>query len=148
MMTTEEKIQIVSNVFDKLAETSSKAMLFKQAFEHSLLPSAIVAPDGKFIEVNSALCELLGHEPRELTKLTWIEVTHTADIGTDLYLANECREGKRKGYRLKKRYITKTGETKLCLFYVSYIDDGVEPFFLSNILNLSESEEVCRIGKH
>ena len=39
---------------------------FRNAFEHAAIGMAIVSTSGKFVTVNSALCEMLGYKKREL----------------------------------------------------------------------------------
>jgi PAS domain S-box-containing protein len=43
----------------------------------------IVSPEGRFLEVNPALCEILGRGDTELLAATWQELTHPDDSAVD-----------------------------------------------------------------
>lgn len=46
---------------------------------------------GRYVEVNSAFCRLLGYMPDELHRQTWIELTHPEDLENELDLHQQCQ---------------------------------------------------------
>ena len=48
----------------------------------------LVALDGKFIQVNPALCEITGYSPEELMQVTFEEITHPDHV-VDLEILRE-----------------------------------------------------------
>ncbi|WP_164230582.1 PAS domain S-box protein, partial [Stenotrophomonas maltophilia] len=44
------------------------AHLYKAAIEHSPIGIGLCAPEGRFLDVNRALCALTGHEAQALRK--------------------------------------------------------------------------------
>ena len=82
---------------------------FRVAFDAAPIGIAIMDLDGRFIEVNHALCELTGHEPEELAGRPFQEITHPDDVARQLkenrrLLANDART-----YEIEKRYLHKAG---------------------------------------
>ena len=49
---------------------------FRVTFENAPVGMAHVAPDGKWVRVNDALCRILGYPPDELTAKSFQDVTH------------------------------------------------------------------------
>jgi PAS domain S-box-containing protein len=45
---------------------------------------AVVAPDGRWQQVNAALCELVGFSEHELLGGTFQAITHPADLDADV----------------------------------------------------------------
>lgn len=78
---------------------------FELALEHSPIGMAVVGLDGTFLRTNRALRTMLGYSKRELGALTFQEITHPDDLGADLAFLTECLEGRRRSYRIDKRYI-------------------------------------------
>ena len=53
---------------------------FRTAFETSAAPVALISvPDGRFLEVNQATCDMLGYSEDQLATLTIVEVAHPDD---------------------------------------------------------------------
>jgi diguanylate cyclase len=84
---------------------------FRTVFERAGVGIALVAPDGGWLRVNDALCQIVGYSPDELLKLTFQDITHPEDLDTDLYLLQQLINDEIDRYQLEKRYITKSGGT-------------------------------------
>ena len=83
---------------------------FRSAFEGGPLGFALVGRDHRFLNVNSALCRMVGYEPQELTKMTIEEITHPEDRQTGAVLAEQLFQGETPFYQMSKRYLKKDGE--------------------------------------
>jgi PAS domain S-box-containing protein len=82
-------------------------------------------PDfGVIVRVNSAFCELLGYEERELRGRTFADITHPDDVEADVALARQLIEGEVDSYQTDKRYITATGDLVLASLSASLVPDG------------------------
>ncbi len=66
-------------------------------------------PQGRFLQVNPALCALLGYTEEELLKLDVKAVTAPEDREATARVLAEVRSGKRQGYEYEKRFIRKDG---------------------------------------
>jgi diguanylate cyclase (GGDEF)-like protein/PAS domain S-box-containing protein len=82
---------------------------FELALAHSPIGMAVVGLDGTFLRTNRALRAMLGYSKWELAELTFQEITHPDDLDADVSLLRECLEGRRRSYRIDKRYIASDG---------------------------------------
>ena len=96
-------------VFDLLGERR-----FELALTHSPIGMAIVGLDGSFQRTNRALRTILGYGRKALANLTFQEITHPDDLDADLALLNECLAGRRRSYRMDKRFIAADGRVVWC----------------------------------
>ncbi len=85
---------------------------FRAIYDHGGLGVSIVDKDGRFVEVNRKLCEMLGFEEKELKELMFIaDITHSDDIFEGLTMKKKLWSGEVKTYQREKRYIRRSGET-------------------------------------
>jgi len=121
------------------AQLKDADAMLEQTFKVSPIGMAIVAPDGRWLKVNPALCRLLGRDQRTLLDGAFLEVTHPDDLERDLTLARETLDGVREGYELEKRYIDAGGHTIWAQLTVTLIrnDDGTPRWFVSQILDIT-----------
>ncbi|SAK60727.1 diguanylate cyclase [Caballeronia fortuita] len=122
---------------------------FHTIFEQTPTGKAIVALDGRFVEVNPKLCEITGYSADELVSMTFQQITEKADLPTDLRHVAELLDGTRKTYTLEKRYRRRDGEPVWIELSVALIrDDRNRPLhFVSvmhDITSRKHSEQVLR----
>jgi len=60
-----------------IAESETR---FRHAMEYSALGMALISPEGKWLQVNESLCNLLGYHPYELKEMTVQQISHPDDI--------------------------------------------------------------------
>ncbi len=70
---------------------------------------AIVATDGRLVEVNPALCEILGYRADQLCALTFQAITHPDDLEADLAFTAALLAGEIPSFQMEKRYIHQRG---------------------------------------
>jgi PAS domain S-box-containing protein len=90
-------------------------------FEQSGIGMAVISPDGRWLRVNQALCDMLGTTPDDLVGFSAEARTHPDDVAADreairLLLAGECRT-----YTMEKRYLTQSGDVLWALVSVSLV---------------------------
>ncbi len=68
---------------------------------------AITSPDKGWVDVNSALCEMLGYTQEELSCRTWSELTYPEDLEADVLRFERVLTGEIDSYSLEKRFIRK-----------------------------------------
>ena len=85
--------------------------LFRSAMAASSIGLSIAAPDGRFVEVNPALCRFFGRDADDLLARTWQELTHPDDLAEDLSWSHRMLAGEIDSYRLSKRYLHADGST-------------------------------------
>lgn len=119
---------------------------FLSAFNYAAIGMALVAPDGRWLRVNPALCELTGYSEEELLDLTFQELTHPDDLATDLALSQQLLAGELRTYQLEKRYIHKRRHIVWVLLSVSLVReaDGVPLYFISQIQDVTARKQMER----
>lgn len=120
----------------KLKESEAR---FRSAFEDSSIGEALVAPDGKFLQVNSSLCEIVGYSKTELLHKTFQEITHPEDLDLDLSYVRQMLSGEIDTYQMEKRYFHRSGSLVWVLLSVSSIRNinGEILYFLSQIQDIT-----------
>jgi PAS domain S-box-containing protein len=103
---------------------------------------ALVAPDGRFLQVNASLCELTGYPAEELVTKTFQEITHPDDLELDLDYVRQMLAGEIRTYQMEKRYFHRLGDVVWILLSVSLVrtSDGEPLYFISQIQDITESK--------
>ncbi len=102
--------ELVDNLLKTLAQRERDLQLTIDAcnllFEANPMGIGIYDSQGRMVQVNRKMCELLGYTEEELAQL---DPTHPEDREAGVQLFRELVEGKRDSYRREKRYIRKDG---------------------------------------
>lgn len=100
--------------------------------------------DGKFKEVNTAMCRMLNYTRSELLQLTVNDITHPEDVGRDLELMKELTPQSGFQYISEKRYLKKDGNTLPVQLYVNIVMDTDQPekYILSVITDLTHQKNI------
>jgi PAS domain S-box-containing protein len=116
---------------------------FRAAMEHAPIGMALVGLDGRWLEVNRALCTLTGYTENELRATDFQRITHPDDLYADLAHVGRLLEGEAASYELEKRYLRKDGEVVWILLTASLVRDGAgRPLhFISQIQDISERRQ-------
>jgi len=85
-------------------------MRFRAIFEGASVGIVRVGADGRALEVNSAVLELLGYEAEDHATRSFDLFTHPDDLPETVELMRELMAGERDSYEHDKRYIRKDGE--------------------------------------
>ncbi len=119
---------------------------FKAAFASSPIGMALVAPDGRFLEVNSAICQIVGYAEEELLAKTFQDITHPDDLDSDLTYVRQILTGEIPTYQMEKRYLHKQGQVVSALLSVSLVrDDAGQPlYFVSQIQDITERKRAAQ----
>jgi PAS domain S-box-containing protein len=98
---------------------------FRSAFEAAPIGMALVGlEDGRWLEVNGPLCEIVGYSEDELLALTWQEVTHPDDLDADLQQVQQMLRGEIRYFQMEKRYLRKDGRVVWVLLSSSLVRDA------------------------
>jgi diguanylate cyclase (GGDEF)-like protein/PAS domain S-box-containing protein len=125
----------------------------ERAFTSSLIGMGLLDLDGRWLEVNPALCQLLGRSPEELIGHATLEHTHPDDRRLTRPSVDElsaAQEGDR-AYTIEKRYIHADGSVIWARVAASLVhgDDGVTEAVFVQINDLSatrQAEEQLRLA--
>ena len=114
---------------------------FRLAMGNAAVGMALVAADGRFLEVNDALCRFLGLEAAELQRTSWQSLVHPDDLQKGLALATAVLSGQRDTYRITKRYRRADGELRWGDVSVACAPDheGGFRYFIEQIIDITNT---------
>ncbi|MDX2253393.1 MAG: PAS domain S-box protein [Nitrospira sp.] len=120
---------------DTLRESEEK---FAKAFQDAGIGMALVSLEGRWLEVNMALCRITGYTERELLGMTFQAITHPNDLHADLALVEQMLQGTIRTYQMEKRYVRKDGQFIWVLLTVSVVRnrDDTPRYFISQIQDI------------
>ena len=123
---------------------------FRHAFEYSAIGLALLEPNGTWMAVNKAVCDIVGYTEAELLKLTFQDITHPEDLEKDLGYVKQLIQGEITHYQMEKRYLHKDGHVVWILLTASLVkeDDGSPAYFISQIEDITQRHEAERVLKH
>ena len=100
-------------------------------------------PDGRWLQVNRALCELTGYSADELLELRFPDITHPDDLELDLALQTRLLAGELERYELEKRYIRKDG-TGVVLLSASLVrgEDGRPLYGIGQVQDITARKQL------
>src|SRR5262249_7334416 len=126
------------------SQKSVKAILdsearFRAIFENAAVGIARVAPDGRWLEVNQRLCDIVGYDREELMAKTFGDITHPDDLEQDLGTMRRMLAGEVETYFREKRYYRKDGSVVWVNLTSSLVRkaDGAPDYFVSLIDDIS-----------
>ena len=82
---------------------------FRSAFNYAAIGMALMATDGRWLQVNNSLCEIVGYAEAELLASNAQAITHADDLGKHLADVYMLLEGQIVTSSMEKRYIHKRG---------------------------------------
>jgi len=94
------------------------------AFDYAAIGMALVAPDGRWLKVNQALCEIVGYSEQEMLGLTYRDITHPDDLATISAHATKLLAGEIATCEIEKRYVHKLGRSVPVFLSMSLVRDG------------------------
>ncbi|MBX9680906.1 MAG: PAS domain S-box protein [Gemmataceae bacterium] len=132
----ENEVAGLRQLHERLRESEER---FRGAFDNAAIGMAIVSPQGRWLQVNQSLCEIVGYSEQELLSMTFQDVTHPEDLDLDLHNVEQMLRGRLRSYHMEKRYIRKDGHTVWVLLSVSLVHDkdGEPLHFVSQIQDVN-----------
>lgn len=118
--------------------------LFLSAFDNASVGMALVSTEGRWLQVNHSMCEIVGYSERELLTMTFQAITHPDDLASDLGHVRRTLAGEARSYQMEKRYLHKLGHYVWALLSVSLVRDGQgnPQYFISQIQDITERKRV------
>jgi PAS domain S-box-containing protein len=136
----------------KLAATKRLALSeskFHNAFEYSGIGMALVSPEGKWIDINSRVSEMLGYSKEEFLTKTLHEIIHPDDLHEDLMLQKQLQKKEIEMYQVENRYIHKEGFIVWVMLTVSLIwnADSTPDFHIAQIVDITAIKKLIEQQK-
>jgi two-component system, sensor histidine kinase and response regulator len=129
---------------------------FRAAFEYAPFGMCLTALDGRYLQVNAALSQMLGYSGQELLAGAWQRLTHPEDLVRSLEAVQQFTRDRATSVEFEKRYVHKSGATIWVRLKISLVknSEGVPLYFITHVEDitarrraeraLQESEEKYR----
>ncbi len=112
--------------------------MFRLAMKNAPIGMALVSPEGSWVRVNNAICEIVGYTNDELLATDFQTITHPDDLDKDLDLLHKMLRKEIDEYHIEKRYIRKSGRFVWIELSVSLVWDSEDKplYFISQIQDI------------
>jgi PAS domain S-box-containing protein len=120
---------------------------FRGTFENAAIGIAHVGLDGRWLQMNEALCRMTGYTAAELAGMRFADITHPDDLQADLVQMQQVLSGEITTYSMRKRYVCKGGALLWANLTVSLLRDpaGQPLHFISMIEDITEFKRLDQI---
>jgi diguanylate cyclase (GGDEF)-like protein/PAS domain S-box-containing protein len=120
---------------------------FEEVFLRAPLGTGLLDPEGRWVLVNQALCDITGYTSEELVRRHFHDITHPEDRDNDAVSRRQLVDGEISAYQVEKRYFNAARETLSALLSVSLVRDR-EHRPLHFIVQLQDISERKRLEEH
>ena len=138
--------QDVSVRLDMEEELRQSEKLFRGAFDAAQTGIALIGADGvTYVDVNQALCDMLGYTKIELLALNWQQITHPDDLEQNVKMFTRLGEGRQTMQNIKKRYVRKDGGIIQAEVTDSVVrgPDGAPSYYVVHVSDVTERERAA-----
>jgi diguanylate cyclase (GGDEF)-like protein/PAS domain S-box-containing protein len=97
---------------------------FRSAFDNATIGMGLVALDGRWLQVNRSLCDIVGYDERELLESEVRQVTHREDLVTLEEQMQRFTAGFISSHQAELRYCHKSGKEVWAHLGMSLVRDG------------------------
>ena len=120
---------------------------FRSSMEAASIGMALIQPEGRWLLVNPALCELLGYSERELLAGNIQSITYPEDLAVDQPYLEQILTGKLTRYQTEKRFLHSSGRTIRARVGVSLVRDqaGAPDYLVAHIEDVTAQREAERV---
>jgi PAS domain S-box-containing protein len=113
------KVAVFIELYEKAAALEESEQRFRTAFANAPSGMALVSTDGRFLQVNRALADMLGRAHAELAGSYWDSIVHPEEQAEDRQALRELVEGGRTIYRAERRCMHSDGHALVVALSVS-----------------------------
>ncbi len=126
-----------------LEESDSR---FRAAFENAAIGMAIVSVDLEIIQVNDALCNILGYEELELLSHNLEDFIHPEDLGKAPEMALSQLRGEASGPTYEWRFLTKGDDVvwTRTTSSLTYDAKGTPLYFIAQVQDITEAKTTTK----
>jgi diguanylate cyclase (GGDEF)-like protein/PAS domain S-box-containing protein len=109
-------------------------------FDHAPIGMGLLDPDGRWVLVNHALCDITGYTAAELVGRRFHDIAHPQDAANDVTQRRQLLGGEIAAFQVEKRYFNAAGETMSALLAISLVRnrDGTPLHYIVQLQDISE----------
>ncbi|HEX8065484.1 MAG TPA: diguanylate cyclase [Thermoleophilaceae bacterium] len=117
---------------------------FRSAFDHAPIGMGISSPDGRWLQVNDALCQIVGHSEAELLGSSWQDITYPEDLPAGRDRVERLLAGEVERYETEKRFFTANGHIVWAHVFQSATRDaaGRPLHLISHVFDVSDRKRL------
>ena len=97
---------------------------FRSAFDYATIGMGVVSLDGRWLQVNRSLCDIVGYEEKELLSSSINDITHREDLVALDEQIQRLAEGTISSHQTEIRYAHKHGKEVWAHLGMSLVRDG------------------------
>lgn len=118
----------------------------RNAFDYATIGMALLTPDGRWLKVNQALCDMVGYTEAELLTMNFQSITHPDDLEKNLHYTDQLLRGAIRNYEMEKRYIHKHGHIVWVSLSASLVRDahGIPLYTIAQTQNITQRKRAER----
>ncbi|MGP6159016.1 MAG: EAL domain-containing protein [Vulcanimicrobiaceae bacterium] len=134
-----------------LAEATQR---LRHSFEHARVGMALLGIGktdfGRYLDVNAALCQMLGYDKERLLMLDSHVVMHAADVAEDTVALERLIAGEHDSYEAERRYVRSDGQVMWGLIHRSLVRDasGNALYSVSQLVDITRRKQAEEKLRH
>jgi len=116
---------------------------FRGTFEQAAVGIAHVNLEGRWLQVNQKLCDIVGYTQKELLERTFQDITHPDDLEEDLKYVQRVLANEIQMYTMEKRYIRKDSSPVWVNLTVSLLraPSGEPKYFIAAVEDITDRKQ-------
>ena len=141
---TEQARQVLLSALEdqQQAEAAHRAIeaRFRASFNSAGIGMALKALDGRWLEVNQQMCDIVGYPAQALLQMSFQQITHPDDLPADMAQVQRLLEGHASHFQIEKRYLHAEGRTVWVRLTMAAVRDaaGRPQYFVTHVEDIGQ----------
>ncbi|MDA3791672.1 MAG: PAS domain S-box protein [Desulfobacula sp.] len=125
-------------------ELRESRQLIENAIDFAPIGLVLLKPDGNFFRVNQAFNDMIGYSEKELSKMTFQDITHPDDYDIGPEFIQNILRGDTNKASLEKRYVKKDGSIINVFLTTTLLKDNKDKphYFFNQVQDITERKKI------